>query len=196
MDSRKWNFAIGLFFAAASAITLIWWIPADVETGIIVQERRSTDIGDAMAPTMISIGILIVSVILIASALFRAPATEDNKAEYDTGITLENFQGLLWILLIIAVSLSLMVWAGPAVVRVLQSLGADVPEYRLLRDTVPYKYIGLAAGGFVLVCGLISWIEGRIAPRAILTAVAAVVALIVLYDVPFDSLLLPPNGDG
>lgn len=196
MYSRKWNIAIGLFFAAASATTLIWWIPADVETGIIVKERRSTDIGDAMAPTMIAIGILIVSAALIATTLFRAPATEDNKAEYDTGITLENFQSLSWILLIVAVSLTLMVWAGPLVVSILQALGADVPEYRLLRDTVPYKYIGLALGGFVLVCGLISWIEGRIGRRAVLTAAAAVVALIVLYDVPFDSLLLPPNGDG
>jgi len=195
MHSRKWNIAIGLFFAAVSAVALIWWIPADVETGIIVEERRSVSIGDAMAPTMVAIGIVAVSLALIAIALLRPPATEDDKAEYATGISLENLQSMLWLLLIVGVSLATMVWAGPIVVGVLQALGADMPEYRLLRDTVPYKYIGFALGGFLLVCGLISWIEGRVGRWAVLTAIAAVVVLIVLYDVPFDSLLLPPNGD-
>ena len=81
-----------------------------------------------------------------------------------------------------------------AEVKRLQALGADLPEYRLLIDTVPYKYIGFACGGFLMVFGLISWVEGRPSRKAAMIAIGAVIALIIVYDVPFDSLLLPPNG--
>ena len=96
--------------------------------------------------------------------------------------------------LILIVSLLLMRWGGPLAVSALQIIGADLPEYRLLSATVPYKYIGFALGGFVLVAGLISWIEGRLSWRATLIAFGAVIGLILVYDVPFNSLLLPPNG--
>ena len=61
--------------------------------------------------------------------------------------------------------------------------------------TVPYKYLGFIAGGLVMVIGLIALIEGRITRPGVLTAVFTILALIILYDVPFDTLLLPPNGD-
>jgi len=194
MLSRKWDVGIGLFFFAASVITLIFWIPVDVETGVIEQERRSIVIGDAMAPTMASFGIMIVSVVLLAVAFLGRAISGRDEAECAAGISLENLRSLLWLLLIVALSLALMVWTGPTVVAVLQILGSEVSEYRLLRDTVPYKYLGFALGGFSLVFSLISWIEGRARNRAIMTAIGAVVVLIVLYDMLFDSLLLPPNG--
>ena len=144
--------------------------------------------------TIAAAGVLLFSLALIATACFGAPPSEKDKAEYATGLSTENLRNMLWLSLIVLVSLALMTWAGTAVVSALQALGADLPEYRLLRDTVPYKYIGFALGGFVLACGLIAWIEGRIRRRAVLTAVGAVIVLIVLYDIPFASLLLPPNG--
>ncbi len=194
MPTRKWNIGIGLFFLAASVITLIFWIPVDVETGVVEQERRSTVIGDAMAPTMVSFGIMAVSVALLAVTFLGRAVSGRTEAESASGMSLENLRNLLWLLLIVGLSLALMVWTGPTVVAILQMTGSEISEYRLLQDTVPYKYLGFALGGFWLVLGLISWIEGRVKNRAIVTAIGAVVVLIVLYDVPFDSLLLPPNG--
>lgn len=195
MNSRYWNLGIALLFLAASVFALAWWIPNDVETGVIVKERRSIVVGDAMAPTMVAIGILIVSLALGLGALLRRSVRrEDDIVEYTIGLTSENIMSVATAAGILIVSLACMVWAGPVTVNALQALGAEVPDYRLLIDTVPYKYIGFALGGFILVAGLIAWIEGRVRPRALLTAVAAVVMLIVVYDVPFDTLLLPPNG--
>ena len=68
-------------------------------------------------------------------------------------------------------------------------------EYRLLRDTVPWKYVGFASGGFVIVAGASSVVEGRFSRSAALAGIVAVLLIIALYDLPFDDLLLPPNGD-
>ena len=46
-----------------------------------------------------------------------------------------------------------------------------------------------------LVAGLIALIEGRLRPRTLLIGALAALALIVLYDLPFEDLQLPPNGD-
>ena len=87
-----------------------------------------------------------------------------------------------------------MTWAGPALVELLNSLGVTDKSYRQLSDTVPYKYTGFALGGFVMVFGLIAWVQGRPSWRAAAVAAGMVVFLIAIYDIPFDSLLLPPNG--
>ena len=42
---------------------------------------------------------------------------------------------------------------------------------------------------------MISFVEQRITWRALWVALAAVIGIIVLYDLPFDDVLLPPNGD-
>ncbi len=46
-----------------------------------------------------------------------------------------------------------------------------------------------------MVFGLISLVEHRLSWRRAGAALLAVAALIVVYDLPFDDLLLPPNGD-
>ncbi|MEM6465129.1 MAG: hypothetical protein AAF679_01305, partial [Pseudomonadota bacterium] len=88
------------------------------------------------------------------------------------------------------VSLALMRALGPMVTELVST-----QEYRILRDTAPWKYIGFAAGGLVLVTGLISVVERRFSLRALAIGVFAVTMVIVLYDLPFEDLLLPPNGD-
>ncbi|NNF79066.1 MAG: hypothetical protein HKN05_13645 [Rhizobiales bacterium] len=194
MQGRYWNLCIGLVFCAFSLFSLLWWIPGDTETGILVEDRYSIEVGDAMAPTMVAIGILLVSLILIVGALYRPGAQPADDAEGQIGLSLENTKNMSVAALLIISSLALMIWCGPLTVSLLQALGVDVPEYRLLSAAVPYKYIGFATGGFVLVFGLISWIEGKMSWRAAVVATGAVISLIVIYDVPFDSLLLPPNG--
>ena len=189
-SSTWWNLGLALLLIASSVVTLVWWIPTDIESGLIIEERRAIVVGDALAPTIATVGILLFSLALALTSFFGGAVSD----EPDVGVSRANALNLATMALILAVSLGLMVWAGPAVVSALQTAGFEVKEYRLLTSTVPYKYIGFVVGGIVLVVGLISWIEGRVSWRALLTAVGAVAALIVVYDVPFDTLLLPPNG--
>jgi hypothetical protein len=192
MQTRHWNLGLALFLIVASLLTLLVWIPNDIESGILIEERRSIDVGDALAPTAAAIAVLITSIALLLGSLIAKPDAISDEPE--VGISRSNLVSISTIALLLVAGLQLMVWAGPLTVKVLQASGMNLPEYRLLTDTIPYKYIGFAIGGFTLVCGLISWIEGRIAWRAVVTAIAAVTALVVIYDVPFDALLLPPNG--
>lgn len=193
MSGRIWNLGLGVTFAAAGTVALVWWIPADSESGILVQDRYSVEIGDAMAPTMAALGILVLSLALIVQSWF-AKDDEADASERSIGLSRENLSGLGAIVAIVVLALALMFWLGPLTVAALGALGMDLPAYRMLADTVPYKYIGFAGGGLVLVFALIAWIEGRASLRAAAIAAVMVVALIAIYDIPFDSLLLPPNG--
>jgi len=87
--------------------------------------------------------------------------------------------------------LLMMRWAGPLASWV---AGSEA-EYRLLRTTAPWKWIGFALGGVTLVTGTIAAIERRLTLRAWLIGIGAVALLIAVFDLPFDDLLLPPNGD-
>ena len=89
-----------------------------------------------------------------------------------------------------ALGLGLMRWTGPLAAWLL-----DAGEYRLLRDTVPWKYMGFVTGGTVIVGGLVALMEARASLRAALIGLAAAAALAAAYDLPFGDLLLPPNGD-
>jgi hypothetical protein len=192
MQTRHWNIGLALFFIVASLLTLFIWIPSDIESGVLIKERRSIDVGDALAPTAAAIAVLVTSIALLLSSLLANQNAI--SSEPPVGVSRSNFASIVTMAVLLIFSLQLMVWIGPLTVKMLQAAGVALPEYRLLTDTVPYKYIGFSIGGFTLVCGLISWIEGHLAWRAALTAIAAVIVLIVIYDVPFDSLLLPPNG--
>ncbi|MEM8976648.1 MAG: hypothetical protein AAGD43_31745 [Pseudomonadota bacterium] len=192
MQIRQWNLLLGILFTVLSAIALLIWIPNDVETGVMVIERRSVEVGDAMAPTAAAVLVLILSIALTLASLFSSH--ERISKEPEIGLTISNLSSLFAMAVTVMGSLFIMVYTGPLAISALQALGSEVPEYRLLTDTVPYKYIGFACGGFLMVFSLISWVEGRPSLRAAATAVGAVLALIIIYDVPFDSLLLPPNG--
>jgi len=192
MQTRHWNMGLGLFFIVASLLTLFIWIPNDIESGLLIEERRSIDVGDALAPTAAAVAVLLMSVALLLSSLLTK--SDAISAEPPLGISRSNFISIATMAALLIVSLQLMVWTGPLTVTMLQVAGFDLPEYRLLTATVPYKYIGFIVGGLTLVGGLISWIEGRLSFNAMAIAFAAVAVLIVVYDVPFDSLLLPPNG--
>lgn len=96
---------------------------------------------------------------------------------------------------VICVSLVVMRYAGPAAVYLVNTVQGGELEYRLLRDTAPWKYIGFFLGGTMMISGIIMLVEGRVSTKALAAAILAVIVMIIIYDVPFDDLLLPPNGD-
>lgn len=177
---------IGLLFTLLGALVLLIWIPNDTETGLLEKVRSQTFIGDALAPTVAASMLVLAGLLLIINSLRNVATAE---------LSGNNLKFTLLILSLLSVSIGLMQWSGPAAVWLTNALGGDVSEYRLLRDTAPWKYIGYFIGGTSLIFSLISLMEHRFSLRALLIAMASVVVLIAIYDLPFDNLLLPPNGD-
>jgi hypothetical protein len=88
-----------------------------------------------------------------------------------------------------------MVWLGPLTVDLINGMGGDIGSYRQLRDTIPYKYIGFVAGGFAMIFGFISMVERRWSGKLAAISLASIIVLALIFDLPFEDLLLPPNGD-
>lgn len=164
-----------------AVLALLFWIPNDTMSGFLQSRRGRVSIGDAMAPGL-AFGLMALSGLLI---LMRA--REPVRAR----LTRHHVIFVAALILLIAVCFSLMRYAGP----LMAALFADGGDYRVLRDTMPWKHIGFILGGGSLVAALTSWMERRISLKAVLIGLAATLVLIGIFDLAFDDLLLPPNGD-
>lgn len=184
---RRSEIIFALVAALFGALTLAVWIPNDIETGLIDTFRRQTFIGDALIP-VIAAAIILVCAILHLLVTVRGPG-EPLLADAELGR--ESLGFMLIVGAIIALALVVMFWLGPLVA----ALTGEAAGYRTLRDTAPYKYLGFLAGGMIMVLGLVTLVEGRLQGKRVLAVLGAVIVLIIIFDVPFDSLLLPPNGD-
>lgn len=192
MSSRSWNLALGLVCTAFALLTVLVWIPHDVSSGVIVHERGQTNIGDAMAPTAWCYAMGALGLLLVLTSL-RSRSAAKSAVAAGPGITAANVRFLALLIFILVVSLVLMRYAGPALVALLHALGANVTDYRSLRDTIPWKYLGFVIGGTTLVTGVLALIEGKLRARQILLAVIAVIVIALIIDLPFKHLPLPPN---
>jgi hypothetical protein len=174
------DFLIGLGALMAGCLVLFVWIPLDVETGMIEKVRSQVNIGDALAPSLAASVLTIGGLLLIVQS-FRT------RGGAEIGWNSLKFIALL--LAMLGLSMAVMRWAGPFSAHLLDT------DYRSLRDTVPWKYIGYFFGGILMVFGLISMMERRLRWRTLIICIVAVLVLIIVYDLPFENLLLPPNGD-
>ncbi len=193
MNRHHWSAALGVGCCLFALITLLGWIPMNVESGVIEKVRRQVVIGDAMAPTVWAIGIGVLGLLLAAASLTRLREGVHEAA--GGGPTWANLRYLVLLLLAVFGALQVMTHAGPWAVSLAQALGAEIDSYRSLRATRPWKYIGYLAGGFVLVFSLMSYTSQRIGWRLAAIAAVAVLTMALAYDLPFNNLLLPPNGD-
>ena len=82
-----------------------------------------------------------------------------------------------------------MRYAGP-----LLATGVD-GGYRPLRATPPWSYLGFVLGGTVLIGALTGLVNRQQSLRDYAIGLAAALIIALLYDLPFDDLVLPPNGD-
>lgn len=203
---ERWTIGLGLVFLVLSQVTLFVWIPLDIESGVVEVFRRRRSIGDAMLPMALAMGAGLVSIAMIAGAwrdMKRqklAPVlSEDTELgptdERSGTLSRDNFFFLLVLSVTICVSLAAMYTLGPLVLAAAKSFGIETANYRELRATAPWKFIGYGFGGVFLIFALVSFVEQRARWRTLLIAILAVAAMAAVYDVPFDHLLLPPNGD-
>lgn len=175
---------LGLLLIIVGILAITVWIPADSGSGIIEKVRGKYQIGNALAPT-VAFGLLIFAGLLLAF--------ETRRQKQGPMISRRHLVFTLMVFFTFLVSLAVMRWAGPLLVS-LTHAGSDV-DYRQLRDTVPWKYVGFLTGGSLLVGTLIGFTNQGHKLSYFLIGFVAALLMIGIYDLPFDNLLLPPNGD-
>jgi len=184
MNKHESDRILGIVIVLASLLILSVWVPNDIETGVIERVRRRTVLGDSLLP------VFAASVLLLSGALLSIGRPSENR-----GLTVANLRFIFGMGLIFVVTLVVMRFAGPLLVDVAGDVVGAPDGYRALRDTAPWKYIGFVLGGAAMILSTVWMAERRIGGAVIVTALAAVLGIIMLFDIPFDDLLLPPNGD-
>lgn len=169
--------ALALFFGC---VIVFYWAPVDSDTGLAEKVRGRWSIGDALAPTIAGVVIAGSGVFIALGGLLRTTQAT---------VSARSFAFLAAFLTIVIAGFLVMRYAGPLVAVALGE------EYRILRDERPWKYVGFILGGGGMIFGLISLAEGRIKVGRLLLALTIAAALALVYDLPFEDLLLPPNGD-
>ncbi|WP_424987171.1 hypothetical protein [Microbulbifer sp. S227A] len=176
------NIVLGAVCVAFAGLVLAVWIPMDTEGGVVARVRGDYAIGDALAPTLAG-GLVLLSGLLLI--LFEGRAERQPHPERANMF----FIGSMFATLVVGGLV--MRYAGPVAAWLFTEHGS----YRQLRDTIPWKYLGFVLGGTLTVAGMISIVEGRPSWRGPVTGLLATLVIAALYDLPFEDLLLPPNGD-
>ncbi|MGP6088920.1 hypothetical protein [Antarctobacter jejuensis] len=177
------DIAVSLTEIGFALAALVVWVPMDVDTGVIDVWRRSVRIGDAMLPVFAAAGVLISAAAIGLRTLLCGSG--DTPGVID-------LRFLLWLAVVMAVSLGLMMTSGPVLAWIVS--GGETP-YRFLLAQAPWKYLGFLPGVTVLTYGLMALAAHRPTWRLAALAFVATLIIALLYDLPFDTLLLPPNGD-
>lgn len=184
--SSRSNLLIGLVFLAVSLLVALVWVPLDTDTGLVEKVRGRKTIGDALAPT-IACGFLFLGGLLLV--------VMERNALVQQMMTRAQLGFIARLLGVIVFGILVMRYAGPALAELVNQFRAEPIEYRLLRATPGWKHVGFVLGGMIVVSGMIAIVEHKFTRNALLTALIAVLFMIAVFDLPFEDLLLPPNGD-
>lgn len=170
---------LGLFFLFFALATLFVWVPLDVDSGVVENVRRRLVIGDSLGP-------VVAGFVLAVGGLLTALKPKNDSSS----LRRSNLAWLACLVILISVSLILVRYSGPAIAGLLTESG-----YRPLRDTVPWKYIGHLVGGTIMVSALIGLTAQRLRWSHWAVGIVAALSIALIFDIPFEDLLLPPNGD-
>ncbi len=180
------NLYLGLICVAFALLLIFVWIPLDTKTGLVEKVRGRIKIGDALAPTVAAGFVLLGGVLMLL--------TERNRPDQPK-IRRSQLGFIAKLIAVVVASFVIMRFTGPIIAEMANLFRPEPIEYRLLRATPGWKHIGFVLGGVMMVAGVICIVERRFSRRAIFTGLIAAIALIAVFDLPFDDLLLPPNGD-
>ena len=185
LDIRSSNRLLGALFLGFSLCCLFLWIPYDIDTGWIETVRRRNVIGDSLAPAM--------AVILIAFAALSLMRGSQNEELFKNEGNWHVIFGFFVAVFIF--TLLVMRYAGPLLVNIAMMFTHDDITYRNLRNVRPLKYVGFVGGGTFLLCCFSHFMDRSLnQKRAWLFFVISIV-IALFFDLPFEDILLPPNGD-
>ena len=180
------NTVIGVLVLLFAVLCVFVWIPLDTQSGLIEKVRGRQAIGDALAPTL-ACGFLIFGGVMLL--LFERNATDQPTVSRAQAGFIARMVG------VIVFGILVMRWTGPALAELVSLFRPEPIENRLLRGTAGGRHVGFVLGGVIIVAGMITIVEHKFTRRALLTALIAVSLFIAIFDIPFEDLLLPPNGD-
>ncbi|WP_126975828.1 hypothetical protein [Frigidibacter oleivorans] len=181
MNRVNGDAVLGAAIVVASVLAVLVWVPRDTGSAIVEVVRGSMRIGDALAPTIGFSLLGIAGLILMIEA--RATGSTLRLDRFDL-VFIAGVGGIF------LCAMLLMRWSGPLAA----ALFSD-ESYRNLRGTLPWKYVGFIIGGGFMIGTLISLVDRRLTARVYLLGFVVALCLALVYDLPFGSLLLPPNGD-
>lgn len=182
---NRLNIYIGVGALLLALVGLFIWVPHDTGTGLIVRVRRQVSIGDAFAPSIAFALLAIGGAILLI----------EHRKRTNVELTLMQLSHSVALVGVIVLGLLFMQHAGPALLRITDLFANSNSEYRLLRETFPWKYSGFFLGGLTIVAGMATLSAGRLQARTVVIGCLVTTGFIILVDLPFEDLLLPPNGD-
>ena len=193
---NPWDIGFGAAVLVASAAALLLWFPNDIRGDFIeIGTGGRREPGDAFFPILLASTMLVLGgVHLLMALLGRASPPDEDAAEVGR-LTKANLRFLLAFHAVVLAGLAIMYWLGPLVVSALSAAGQLDASYRHLVDTVPYKYLGYVAGGFLMTFVLAAWAEGGATRRAILAVAIVLAASVVIFDLLLTNVQLPPNAD-
>ena len=177
---------LGAVIFTVSLAVLLLWIPNDIDTGLIEKVRRRYQIGDMLGPVM-----------AIATVLLGSGWLSLSRDHTPVGSMLSALRAVSIFVGIAALCLLVVRWTGPAIVGLADMAGIiDGAEgYRQLRDTLPWKITGFVVGGGLLIWSLSCHADGTWSWRRLGIGIAIAMMIGFAFDLPFDDLVLPPNGD-
>lgn len=188
IDLRKLpqNRVLGVVVSVLGLAALLFWLPNDVDSGLIEKVRRRYQIGDMLGP-----------MVALSTMLFGGVWLTLSKDRQPTGRMLAPARAIGLFIAFITIALVLMRWTGPASVWLGEAVGLIEAGtgYRPLRDTLPWKITGFLAGGTILIWTLSAVADSAWTWRRL--GIAFVITLVIgaAFDLPFEDLVLPPNGD-
>ncbi len=180
-DGQRAGLILGSLTVLLSLLALFVWIPQDVGSGMFETMRRRVFIGDAFAPTVAASFILFSGALIILESLRQGSAGT---------LTSHNVRFIVILALTVIVTLLMFRWLGPLTIELFSH-----SEYRLLRTTRPWNFLSFMTGGIFLITAFMTFMDRRFSWQAVSTGLIVTIILAFLIDIPFDSLLLPPNGD-
>lgn len=176
---------LGVLILCFALLCLGFWIPLDIDTGLVETVRRRNIIGDSLGP-------VVAMSLVLGAALFLIRTPFNQKIFSNQGRWHRPFG---FFLLVFFLSLTLMRYTGPLAIEVVSFVTQSDINYRNLRNIWPLKYIGFVCGGTLLLCCFSHFMDRSLNRKRVLLLLGICIAIAMFFDLPFEDILLPPNGD-
>jgi hypothetical protein len=185
MKNLRLNTLLGFCVLVIALLGLFVWLPLDIETGLVEKVRNRYVIGDTFGP-------VVALFLIISSSITLIVVEQNSKTVFINKLILK---ALLAYIMIFFVSLLIMRFLGPIFISIINILVLEDLNYRDLRDMQPVKYIGFVIGGTSMMILLSYFMDGALSRKRIKIFIAVAIIMALFFDIPFEDVLLPPNGD-